>query len=192
MARVPLVKEEVTRGRLVLDFKRVGLTEEQFVQLCRDNRDLSMELTARKELVVMAPKGLVTGWRENILLTALTNWAKQDGTGLVFSADTTYVLPNSAIRGPDASWIRRDRLAAFTDSELEKFGHLCPDFVAEVMSRSDALGDLREKMSEYVGNGALLGWLIDPFERRVYVYRPGKDVDCLENPVKISGDLIAD
>ena len=190
MARVPLTKERVSPSRLVLNLQNVGITDEQFVQLCRDNSDLSMELTARKELIIMAPKGLMTGWRENILLTELTNWARKNGAGIVLSSDTTYRLPNGAPRGPGASWVRRDRLVGFTKRELEKFGQLCPDFVAEVMSPSDTLAELQDKMAEYIANGARLGWLIDPFNSCVYVYRQGLAVECLENPVTLTSEPV--
>ena len=188
MARVPLTNELVAPARVVLDFEKVGLTAEQFFQLCCDNPDLRMELTARKELIIMSPTGLKSAWRENILLTRLTNWAEQNGTGIVCSPSALYKLPNGAVRGPDAAWIRSDRLTGFTDEELEKFGPFCPDFVAEIMSPSDRLGELQEKMEEYVANGAQLGWLIDPFEARVYVYRPAQTVECLQNPTTIGDD----
>ena len=111
MARVPLTKEEVAPTRLVLNVEKVGLTEEQFFQLCCDNRDLRLELSARKELIIKMPVGIKSGWRENILSTRLTIWAEKDGTGIVCSSATAYKLPNGAIRGPDSSWIRRERLA---------------------------------------------------------------------------------
>ena len=190
MARVPLTNEQVAPPRLVLNFEKVGLTEEQFFQLCSDNRDLRMELTARKELIIMSPTGLKSGWRELVLATRLMTWAERDGTGIAIGPSAAYKLPNGAIRGPDAAWIRRDRLATFTDEELEKFGHLCPDFVAEIMSPSDTLAEVQEKMEEYVANGAQLGWLIDPFEARVYVYRPAQAAQCLQNPTMISGDPV--
>jgi len=190
MARVPLTKEQVASTKLVLNVENVGLTEEQFFQLCSDNRDLRMELTAQKELIIMPPAGLNSSWRNNILSTRLTNWAEKDGTGIVFDSSAGYRLPNSAIRGPDTSWVRRGRLDAFDKKELEKFGHLCPDFVAELMSPSDTLSELQDKMAEYIANGAQLGWLIDPYEARVYIYRPGGPVECMENPVNISGDPI--
>ena len=190
MARVPLTKEEVAPTRLVLNVEKVGLTEEQFFQLCSDNRDLRMELTAQNELIIMSPTGLKSSWREIVLSTELMIWARRDGTGIVFGPSGGYRLPNGAIRGPDASWVRRERLAAFSKEELEKFGHLCPDFVAEVMSPSDTLPELQYKMSEYIANGALLGWLIDPYEARVYIYRPGKAIECLENPTTVSGDPV--
>jgi Uma2 family endonuclease len=190
MARVPPVKEGIAPTRLVLNVEKVGITEEQFFQLCCDNRDLCMELTAQKELIIMPPAGVKSSWRENILCYQLTDWALKNGAGIVCGPSAGYTLPNTAVRSPDASWIRRDRLDAFDDEELEKFAHLCPDFVVEVMSPSDTLAELQDKMAEYIANGAQLGWLIDPFETRVYVYRPGKAVACLENPTTISGDPI--
>ena len=190
MARVPLTREEVSPTRLVLNVGKVGLSEEQFFQLCSDNSDLCMELTAQKELIIMSPNGLNSSWRENILCYHLTDWALKDGTGIVYGPSAGYTLPNGAIRGPDASWVRRDRLTVFTDEELEKFAHLCPDFAAEVRSPSDTLTELQDKMDEYIANGAQLGWLIDPYEARVYIYRPGQAVECLENPATISGDPV--
>ena len=190
MARVPLTKEEVASAKLVLNVENVGISEEQFFRLCSDNRDLRMELTAQKELIIMPPAGLNSSWRNNILSTRLTNWAEKDGTGIVFDSSAGYVLPNTAIRGPDTSWIRRERLEAFNKKQLEKFGHLCPDFVAEVMSPSDTLSELQDKMAEYISNGARLGWLIDPYDARVYIYRPGQPAECLDNPTSINGDPV--
>jgi len=190
MARMPLTKEEALPMKLVLNVESVGLTEEQFFQLCSDNRDLRMELTAQKELIVMSPVGLKSNWRETVLSTRLMNWAEVDGTGIALGPSGGYTLPNSAIRGPDASWIRRERLSGFTEEELEKFAHLCPDFAAEIMSPSDTLRETQGKMAEYVANGAQLGWLIDPYNARAYVYRPGQAVECLENPTTISGDPV--
>ena len=138
----------------------------------------------------MSPAGIKSSWRENILSTRLTIWAEQDGTGIVCNASAGYKLPNGAIRGPDASWIRKKRLEAFSDKELEKFGHLCPDFAAEIMSPSNTLAELKDKMAEYIANGAQLGWLIDPYEARVYIYRQGEAVKRLDNPAAISGDPV--
>src|SRR5438874_4819103 len=128
MARLPLTEQEVSATKVVIKFGKVGLTEEQFWQLCRDNGDLQMELSTQKELIIMPPVGVKTGWRENILTTRLTVWAEKDGTGIVCGPDTLFRLPNTAFRGPDAAWIRKERLEAFTDEELEKFGQFCPDF----------------------------------------------------------------
>ena len=45
-------------------------------------------------------------------------------------------------------------------------------------------------MSEYIENGVRLGWLIDPYERRVHVYRTDESVEILENPQKVSGEAV--
>lgn len=65
---------------------------------------------------------------------------------------------------------------------------LRPDFVVELHPPSDSRTMLQAKMEEYVANGAQLGWLIDPEERKVYAYRPGAEVVCLENPTQVAGD----
>ena len=43
-------------------------------------------------------------------------------------------------------------------------------------------------MQEYIDNGARLGWLIDPKNKRVEIYRQGKDVQILENLLEILGE----
>jgi Uma2 family endonuclease len=67
---------------------------------------------------------------------------------------------------------------------------LCPDFVIELRSESDNLIDLQNKMAEYVENGARLGWLIDPKNKEVHIYRGGRMVEVLENPQRVSGENV--
>jgi len=117
-------------------------------------------------------------------------WAKADGTGIAFSSSTGFVLPNGAERSPDLAWVRRARWEALSQDERERFPPLCPDFVGEICSRSDWLSRLQEKVQEYIDNGARLGWLLDPLERKVHVYRPGEPVVCLDDPETISGDPV--
>jgi Uma2 family endonuclease len=45
-------------------------------------------------------------------------------------------------------------------------------------------------MTEYLSSGTQLGWLIDPDERKVWIYRPGEPVECLENPAQVTGDPV--
>ncbi|MGE0820675.1 MAG: Uma2 family endonuclease [Candidatus Binatia bacterium] len=170
-----------------LNVHRTKLTEEQFILLCQENPELRLELTAEKELVIMPPTGSEGGWRSGEVFYSLTAWAKQDGKGLSFDSSTGFTLPNGAIRSPDASWIRGERWTALTKAQREKFAPICPDFVIEVRSQTDKLPDLLDKMHEYIANGARLGWLIDPLEKRAYIYRPGHVVETLENPEALSG-----
>jgi Uma2 family endonuclease len=99
-----------------------------------------------------------------------------------------FVLPNGARRSPDAAWIRRDRWDALTLEQQDKYPPICPDFVIEIVSPSDSVEELRQKMQEYLDNGAVLGWLIDPKTRRVEVYRTGQNKEILESPATLSGE----
>ena len=173
---------------LKLNIQAAHLSDEQFLQLCRENPELRIELNAQGELVIMPPTGSEGGWRSGEVFLSLGIWTKQDGMGLSFDSSTGFTLPSGAIRSPDASWIRRERWAVLTKAQREKFAPICPDFVIEVRSLTDRLPDLHEKMQEYLDNGALLGWLIDPIDKRAYVYRPGQPVEILDNPQTLSGD----
>ena len=120
----------------------------------------------------------------------LGSWAKHDGTGATFDSSGGFVHLNGAVRSPDASWVERTSLDALTPEQRKKFLPLCPDFVVELRSPSDSLNALRDKMREYIENGARLGWLIDPESRRVYVYHPDGSVQGLEAPETLSGDPV--
>ena len=82
------------------------------------------------------------------------------------------------------------RLAALTPEDLNRFIPLCPDFALELRSDTDRISVLQAKMEEYIANGARLGLLIDPQDKRVYIYRPDRDVEILENPETASADPI--
>ncbi|HEY0100027.1 MAG TPA: Uma2 family endonuclease [Pyrinomonadaceae bacterium] len=178
------------REPIVLHFspRLKQISEEEFYEFCQLNRDLRLELTSEGDLIIMPPTGGKSGLRNATLTAELKNWGKQDGTGLVFDSSTVFALPNGAKRSPDASWVSKDRWSALSEDEQEQFPPLCPDFVVELRSRTDALKNLRQKMEEYVANGAQLGWLIDPSERKVYVYRPSAPAEELDNPQTISGE----
>jgi Uma2 family endonuclease len=164
------------------------LTGEEFDQLCRDNPDQRMELTAKGELILMAPTGSRTGARNFKITRQFANWVDADGAGIGFDSSTGFILPNGARRSPDVARVRRERWDALTEDEQEGFAPLCPDFVIELRSHSDNLPLLQDKMLEYIENGARLAWLIDPPRRRVYIYRPDREIEVLEEPETVSGD----
>jgi Uma2 family endonuclease len=164
----------------------IELTDDQFSALCQLNRDLRLERTAQGDLIIMPPTGWETGARNNSISGQLYNWSKRDGTGVATDSSTGFKLPNGADRSPDAAWVSRARLAQLTPEQKRKFLPLCPDFVVELRSPTDDLPNLQEKMAEYIEQGARLGWLIDPEEKRVYVYRPGAAVEVLEGAEELS------
>ncbi|MCY4564527.1 MAG: Uma2 family endonuclease [Gammaproteobacteria bacterium] len=165
-------------------------TEDQFFEFCRINSDLRIERNADGGVLVMEPAGWDTGDRNAELTCQLRNWANKDGTGRAVGSSAGYRLPNEAIRSPDASWVRNERLATVTAEERTKFLPLCPDFAVELRSPTDRFRRLQEKMAEYIANGAELGWLIDPLRRQVLVYRPGMDAELIDAPQSVSADPV--
>ena len=166
------------------------ITDDQFFEFCQINRELRIERTAQGELWIMAPAGWDTSGKNAEITMQLGLWAKRDGTGVTFDSSGGFRLRNGAVLSPDASWVRRDRLAALTTEQRAKFLPLCPDFVIELRSPTDGLSSLQDKMREYMDNGAQLGWLIDPLGGQVFVYRPGSPVERLEGPDSVSADPV--
>jgi Uma2 family endonuclease len=168
----------------------IEMSDQQFFELCDLNRDLRIERTCQGDLVIMPPTGGETGRMNFELTVSFGQWVRADGTGVGFDSSTGFTLPNGAKRSPDLSWVKRSRWEALTPQQRQEFAPLCPDFVVELRSPSDALAYVQAKMQEYLDNGAQLGWLIDPLERKVYVYRPQAAVECLDDPQAVSGDPV--
>ncbi|MBC5796635.1 Uma2 family endonuclease [Anabaena aphanizomenioides LEGE 00250] len=174
---------------LTVNFKSViEMTDEQFFELCQNNRDLRFERNANGDLIIMPPTGGETGNRNGRVNQQLFNWTDVDGTGIAFDSSTCFKLPNGADRSPDASWIKLERWDALSDEEKQKFPPICPDFVIELLSPSDSLKTTQEKMREYIDNGVRLGILINRKSRQVEIYRPGQEVEVLDSPATVSGE----
>lgn len=185
------VINQVETDKFLLHLRPViDLSDDQLFELCQINQELWIERTAERDLVIMAPEGWESGNRSMTLGTLLTQWAWQDGTGVTSGSSAGFILPNGAMRAPDAAWVLRSRLASLTTEQKQKFLPLCPDFVVEIRSPSDRLSTVQAKMQEYLDNGARLGWLIDSANRVMYVYRPNQPVEPLENPTTISGEPV--
>ncbi|MEB3310911.1 MAG: Uma2 family endonuclease [Snowella sp.] len=173
---------------LVLSLDRVNLTDEQFLRLCEANELLQLERNAQGELLIMPPIGGKSGKREADLITAVSLWNRQSGLGEVFSSSTIFRLPRGGNRSPDVAWVTRERWEKLTEEEQERFPPLCPDFVIELRSRTDDLGLLQAKMQEYLASGLRLGWLIDPQNQRVEIYRQDQTVEVVVLPTTLSGE----
>ena len=168
----------------------VNLSDEQFFDFCQANRDLRIERNEHGELIIMPPTGGETGDRNAEIKMQLRIWAKRDGTGKAFGSSAGFRLPNGATRSPDAAWLPLSRWNALTAEQRKKFAPLCPDFVVELRSPTDSLGAVQEKMQEYLENGAEMGLLIDPEQKRVHVYRRGQAIQILEDPKTVACDPV--
>ena len=182
--------EEMTMMPVILSLDTVELTDEQFWCLCQQNRDLQLERSAKGDLIVISPVGGTSGNREAGLISLLWLWNQQTGFGKVFSSSTIFKLPNGGDRSPDAAWIKLARWQALSEEEQEKFPPICPDFVIELRSRTDQLKPLQEKMQEYINSGLLLGWLINPQDKQVEIYRPNQAIEIVKFPIDLSGEEV--
>lgn len=165
-------------------------TVEEFDAFCRDNRNLRFEMSKGGEISVMPPVHSDTSEKNSEIGYQLRHWGKKDKTGKVYESSAGFVLPNGAIRSPDACWIAKERLENLSEFERKGFMNICPDFVIELRSASDSLPKLKAKMSEYIESGAKLGWLIDPANRKVHIYRQNDKAEILENPRTVTGEDI--
>jgi len=173
-----------------INLKQFVATSDEFFELCKANPTLHLERTATGEVIIMPPAGGETGSRNLSIGSQLWNWNERERAGVAFDSSTGFHLPNGADRAPDASWVRQERWDALSTVQKRKFPPLCPDFVVELCSPSDNTKTVREKMQEYIDNGARLGWLIDPETRTVEIYEPGEEVETLYNPDRVAGDPV--
>jgi Uma2 family endonuclease len=168
---------------LLIDVSNTTLTitPEQFDILCIDNPDLRLELTPNRELIVMAPAGGESSEKNGDLFLEVGIWNRQTNLGRAFDSSGGYDF--TALGGgkpaPDVSWIEKSRLEGVN---IVGFIPVVPDFVIELRSATDNLKPLQEKMVEYQRLGVKLGLLINPRNKQVEVYRPGKEPEILESP----------
>lgn len=164
------------------------ITVQTFERLCQLNPELKLETNSRGELIIMSPTGFDTGKANADLIVQFGIWNRKYQLGVVCDSSTGFILPNGAIRSPDVSWLAYQRVANLTKKEKEKFLSLAPDFVLELMSPSERLEKVQDKMQEYIDNGVQLGWLINPQQQQVEIYRLGKSKEVLEKPSGLLGE----
>jgi Uma2 family endonuclease len=165
-----------------------ALSDDQFYSLCAANRDLHIERNSNGEIVIMAPTGGETSRRNSGITFQLESWNRRTKLGVVFDSSGGFRLPNGANRAPDAAWIPKAWWDSLRPEERDRFLPLSPLFVIELRSRTDRLETLRDKMQEYIDNGTELGWLIDPSERCIEIYRPQASAEIRRNPSTLSAN----
>ncbi len=167
-----------------------SLTDEQFDRLCTANPEIKFERTPTGELVIMSPTGGETGRNNAKLSSRFVVWNEIANLGEVFDSSTCFRLPQGGDRSPDVSWVERSRWDTLTPEQQRKFPPICPDFVLELLSPTDNLKTTQAKMQEYLASGIRLGWLINPQDRQVEIYRPGRSIEVLQAPAVLSGESV--
>lgn len=152
------------------------LTDAEFEALCLASEWFRYERTREGEILVNPPAGGFTSQGNAEITAQLHSWWKTHRRGKVFDSSAGFFLLDSSILNPDAAYVLPQKLKGLKKDDLTGFPRLCPDFVVELLSKSDSVPKARDKMDRWLENGATLGWLIDPYQRQVYVYEPDSQV----------------
>jgi len=167
------------------------MDNDRLYRFCVYNHEIKIERSSEGEIIVLSPTGGESSRKNTTISYYLKSYQRKFKTGIAFDSSGGFILPNKAMRSPDASWIARDRWENLTPEEKRKFPPLCPDFIIELLSESDDLAQTKKKMTEWMDNGCKLGWLIDPFQRKVYIYKPNQQIRIHEGfETSISGEDI--
>ena len=148
-----------------------GMSEEQFFRFCQENDTMRFERNAVGDIILTEPTGSITGWYNMNIGTDLNIWNRQKNLGYVFDSNTGFTLPNKAVRSPDVAFIKKERWEKISPDDQKRFAHICPDFIIELVSETDNEKASQEKMKEWIDNGCLLAWMIDPLKKETLIYR---------------------
>ena len=179
-------------GRLHLNLSALGVDPnapdfgERLCRLSQDNFPYDFEISAPGELIIIPPSDWETGFNVGKVNAKVAVWQDANG-GLSFAPTVMFNLPSGARYMPDASWITQERYELLLAQEYRSTIDGAPDFVVEVRSRTDSLADGLARMQEWLDGGARLGWYLDPYAVRAYIFRPGQPVAILHNPATLSG-----
>jgi Uma2 family endonuclease len=186
---LPLVLDLATVVRVVFR-PEPDFTDNDFFDFCQQpqNELFRIERNAEGDIIIMAPIGGEGTYFEYEVGWQLGAWAKNDGRGVVLSANAGLKLPDGSTLSPDACWIPNELWRSMPRKQRKEFIPLVPPFVIEVRSRTDRKKELHEKMLAYLRNGVELGWLIDPLTRTVRIYKQGAEFIELQDPARIEGE----
>jgi len=173
MATLLRIDAETLPRVLVLD---PPMSDAEFEALCRENSNVQFERTKEGAIRMNPPAGGWTSSGNQEIAGQLYDWWRTHEHGRVFDSSGGFRLPDGSTLSPDASYLSEERLKKLPKGELRSFPRVCPDFVIELLSDSDTVEELKKKMVDWISNGALLAWLIDPYKQQVFVYRPGQKV----------------
>lgn len=173
------IEEIIVLSPMVLDR---FFSLEEFRSLSERYPDLRMEREQNGKIRIMSPVKAGSGKRELNAGAFLVTWNYKNKLGQCFGPSTGILLPDGAIKSPDAAWVSNERMQGISPEALEnEFLQMAPDFVLEIRSKTDRMARLKRKMADtWMKNGVRLGWLIDPFDEKVFIYRGSNAPETVE------------
>jgi Uma2 family endonuclease len=163
------------------------LTAEAFEQLPDDGKRYEL---IDGELREMAPTVNWHGEVEINLGTLLNVHVRPQGLGRVSCGEVLYIVRRNPdrVRAADIAFLRQDRVPS-----LEARQHILeviPDLVVEILSKSDTIEAISDKIDDWLQAGVQMLWIVDPFRRTVTMYQPGRDPSLLGEHGTLVGDPV--
>jgi Uma2 family endonuclease len=150
---------------------------------------------ARRELIEgelrqMSPAGHTHGKIAARLTGWLARHVEEQELGEVYAAETGFKLKSDpdTVRAPDAAFIRQERVDEV--GETQGYWPGAPDLAVEVLSPSDTIAQVEEKVTEWLAFGTRLVWVISPKLRTITVYRSLSDITTLTENDTLDGEQI--
>ncbi|HEY9852516.1 MAG TPA: Uma2 family endonuclease [Leptolyngbyaceae cyanobacterium] len=150
-------------------------TDAEFMALNRDGHRYEL---VNGELIDMGNSGAKHGYLAIILSAALFNCVSTQKLGAMFDSSTAFKMKSGNKRSPDISFVAKERLQGLLDLP-DGFLEGAPDLAVEILSPSNTVEEIHNKLVEYFENGARLVWVIHPKENYVLVYRSAQSPDRL-------------
>lgn len=162
------------------------LTVQDLEKLQAEHPEYRMELVDG-EVIVMSPSGYESDEVATEIARVLGNWVRPKKLGRVTGSSAGFILPNTDLRAPDASFVKAERLR----QTVRSYAELVPDLTIEVRSPSDSKQKLRNKIQEFLSLGAKVGILIDPIASTIEIYRSGEQkIELRDGEVLTIPDLL--
>ncbi len=141
----------------------------------------------RGELIRMSPAGYDHGIIVMRIARKIADFADLHALGDVSAAETGFILARDpdVLLAPDVALVQPDRLPP--EAERSGYLELAPDLVVEVVSPSDRLRDVSDKVMEYLECGVSLVWVVEPGRKLVTTYNPDRTSKILTVDDELDG-----
>ncbi len=142
------------------------------------------------ELITMAPAGGMHGYLAQDLTGRVQHFVQTHRLGVVVAAETGFILSRNpdTVRAPDGAFIRRERISQ--KGIPRGFFEEAPALVIEVVSPSDTVSEVSEKMQAWLAAGVELAWVVEPRGRTVTIYRTTGEIQVLTVKDILSGESV--
>ncbi len=166
-----------------------SMTDDEFFNFCAQNKNTKIERDQKHQIYIMPPAGSESSGLNSELTAEVTIWNRKAKLGKIREATAGYYLPDTSMLSPDVSWISNEKWETVPINDRKKFPYIAPEFVIELMSPTDRLKSAKQKMTKWIENGVLLGWLINPKTETTTIYRADGTVEnVLGFDKKLSGE----